>query len=119
MPPIPRMRPRCSVFTGGFDFSAFGDSTFCPPTEPAKTSNSEPSTIVLHGIPCMRGIIQVSIRMKKLVRSSLFAKSSSHQQDLPATTLFCRCLSLGRFTEWQLLANRDYKLAIAHRFGHE
>jgi len=25
--------------------------------------------------------------------------SSSHQQDLPATTLFCRCLSLGCFTD--------------------
>ena len=33
---------------------------------------------------------------------------SSHQQDLPDTTLFCGCLSLGRFTEWQFLANRDY-----------
>jgi hypothetical protein len=36
------------------------------------------------------------------------AKSSSHQQDLPDATLFRRCLSLGRFTEWQFLANRDY-----------
>src|ERR1700726_4759349 len=44
---------------------------------------------------------------------------SSHQQDLPATALFRRCLSLGGFTEWQLLANRDYELAIPHRFGHE
>ena len=32
---------------------------------------------------------------------------SSHQQDLPHTTLLCRCLSLGRFTEWQFQANRD------------
>ena len=44
---------------------------------------------------------------------------SSHQQDLPDTTFFCLCLSLGRFTEWQFLANRDYELAISHRFGHE
>jgi len=28
-------------------------------------------------------------------------------------------LSLGRFTEWQFLANRDYQLAVSHRFGHE
>ena len=44
---------------------------------------------------------------------------SSHQQDLPDTTLLCRCLSLGRFTEWQFQANRDYQLAISHSFGHE
>src|ERR1700693_5286377 len=44
---------------------------------------------------------------------------SSHQQALPDTTLLCRCLSLGRLTEWQFLANRDYQLAISHRFGHE
>jgi len=47
------------------------------------------------------------------------SKSLSHQQDLPRTTFFCRRLSLGRFTEWQFLANRDYELAISHRFGHE
>ena len=28
-------------------------------------------------------------------------------------------MSLGRFTEWQFLADRDYELAVAHRFGHE
>src|SRR5579871_6167729 len=44
---------------------------------------------------------------------------SRQQQDFPDTTLFCRCMSLGRFTEWQFLANRDYQLAISHRFGHE
>src|ERR1700730_2236109 len=64
-PPIPRMRPRCSVLTGGFDFSGCGDFTSCPPVERAEMSNSEPSAIVLQGIPCMRGIIQVSIRMEK------------------------------------------------------
>ena len=36
-------------------------------------SNSEPSAIVLQGIPCIRGIIQVSIRMVKTVRSSFAA----------------------------------------------
>src|ERR1700730_4428082 len=55
-PPIPRMRPRCSVLTGGFDFSGCGDCTCCPPVEQTETSNSEPSAIVLHRIPCMRGL---------------------------------------------------------------
>ena len=44
---------------------------------------------------------------------------SSHQQDFPGRTLLRSCLGLGRFTEWQFLANRDYQLAISHRFGHE
>src|SRR4030081_276848 len=55
------MRPRCSVLvsptlTGGFDFSGCGDFTSCPPVERAEMSNSEPSAIVLHGIPCMCGL---------------------------------------------------------------
>src|ERR1700728_1418323 len=50
----------------------------------------------------------------------LFAKIIlRHQQDLPDTTLFCGCLSLRRFTEWQFLANRNYELAISHSFSHE
>ncbi len=44
---------------------------------------------------------------------------SRQQQDLTDTTLLCRCLSFGRFTERQFQANRDYQLAISHRFGHE
>src|SRR6202162_5007398 len=32
-PPIPRMRPRCSILTGGFDFSGCGDCACCPPFE--------------------------------------------------------------------------------------
>src|SRR5579864_6574700 len=59
-PPIPRMRPRCSILTGGFDFSGCGDCTSCPPLEEAEMSNSEPSAIVLQRIPCMCGIIQSS-----------------------------------------------------------
>src|SRR6202041_2676762 len=51
--------------------------------------------------------------------SSVRKIMSSHQQDLPDTTLFCRCLSLGRFTEWEFLADRDYQFAISPRFGHE
>src|ERR1700704_5912881 len=50
------MRPRCSVLTGGFDFSGCGDFTSCPPVERAAMSNSEPSAIVLHGIPCIGGL---------------------------------------------------------------
>ena len=51
------MRPRCSILTGGFDFSGCGDCTSCPPIERAEMSNSEPSAIVLHGIACIRRII--------------------------------------------------------------
>src|SRR5713101_5430762 len=50
------MRPRCSILTGGFDFSGCGDCTCCPPVEKAEMSNSEPSAIVLHGIPCIGGL---------------------------------------------------------------
>src|ERR1700735_502257 len=56
MPPIPRMRPRCSVLTGGFDFSGCGDCTSCPPLEQTEMSNSEPSAIVLQDIPCIDGL---------------------------------------------------------------
>jgi hypothetical protein len=50
------MRPRCSVLTGGFDFSGSGDFTSCPPVERAAMSNSDPSAIVLHGIACIGGL---------------------------------------------------------------
>src|ERR1022692_4857177 len=69
------MRPRCSILTGGFDFSGCGDCTSCPPIEQAEMSNSEPSAIVRHGIPCMCGLYQVSMRMEKTVRSR-FAQGS-------------------------------------------
>src|SRR5580700_11260758 len=50
------MRPRCSTVTGGFDFSGCGDFTSCPPVGRAEMSNSEPSTIVLHGMTCIGGL---------------------------------------------------------------
>src|SRR3981081_3410011 len=50
------MRPRCSVLKGAFDFSGCGDFTSCPPAEPAEMSNSDPSAIVLHGVPCIGGL---------------------------------------------------------------
>src|SRR6202158_2404305 len=50
------MRPRCSILTGGFDFSGCGDFTSCPPVERAEMSNSEPSAIVLQAIPCIGGL---------------------------------------------------------------
>src|SRR5580700_6501899 len=53
IPPIPRMRPRCSILTGGFDFSGCGDCTSCPPFKQVEMNNSEPSAIVFQGIPCM------------------------------------------------------------------
>src|SRR5258706_249327 len=73
------MRPRCSILTGGFDFSGCGDCTACPPFEQTEMSNSEPSAIVVQRIACMRGlykfsrIIQVSIRMEKTIRSRFAA----------------------------------------------
>src|SRR6476646_4571488 len=79
-PPIPRMRPRCSILTGGFDFSGCGDCTSCPPFEHTEMSNSEPSAIVLQGIPCICGLYKVSIRMEKTVRFG-------HKRQIPATGL--------------------------------
>src|SRR5580692_5383932 len=55
------MRPRCSILTGGFDFSGCGDCTSCPPFEHTEMSNREPSAIVLQGIPCMCGLYKVSM----------------------------------------------------------
>ena len=34
-------------------------------------------------------------------------RMSGHQQYLPDTAFFSGCLSFGRFTKWQFLANRD------------
>src|SRR6185437_4528678 len=69
-PPIPRMRPRCSVFTGDFDRSVCEDPTFCPPFE-AETTNSEPSAIMLQSIRCTRGIIHTAVRMRSCVHKVL------------------------------------------------
>src|SRR5213595_2451626 len=60
------MRPRCSILTSGLDFSGCGDCTSCPPFE--QVSNSEPSAIMLQGIPCMCGLykfrfLDVSLRI--------------------------------------------------------
>src|SRR5580658_165651 len=55
------MRPRCSVLTGGCDFSGFEDCICCPPFEQIEMSSREPSAIVLHDIPCMRGIIHAAL----------------------------------------------------------
>src|SRR3954451_1708411 len=52
-PPMPRMRPRCSILTGCFDFSGCGDCTSCPPCKQAEPRNSEASANVLQGVPCM------------------------------------------------------------------
>src|SRR5881275_636721 len=54
-PPIPRMRPRCSILTGGFDFSGCGDCTSCPPFEQIEMNNSQPSVIRRQGIRCVCG----------------------------------------------------------------
>src|SRR5213595_2609957 len=52
------MRPRCSILTGGFDFSGCGDCTSCPPFEQTEMSNNEPSATVLQDIPRMRGLYE-------------------------------------------------------------
>src|SRR5450755_836084 len=77
------MRPRCSVLTGGFEScfeaSGCGDFTSCPPVERGEMSNSEPSAIVLQGMPCIGGLYISfdSIRMEKTVRSRFAATLSS------------------------------------------
>jgi hypothetical protein len=50
------MRPRCSILTGGVDFSGWGDFTCCPPIERAEISNSEPNAIVIHDTGCIGGL---------------------------------------------------------------
>src|SRR6266576_4602461 len=72
-PPIPRMRPRCSILTGGFDFSGCGDCTSCPPFEQSGMSNSEPSAMVLQDIPCMCGLYKFRFEWEKTVLSGLAA----------------------------------------------
>jgi hypothetical protein len=47
-------------------------------------------------------------RARRSFRVRVRKITSSHEQDLSRATLLCRCLSLGRFTEWQFQANRDY-----------
>src|SRR6476469_232627 len=64
-PPIPRMRPRCSTLTGGFDFSVCGDCTSCPPFDQAEISNSEPIATALQCIPCMRGLYEFRFEPRK------------------------------------------------------
>src|SRR5580704_10414729 len=70
------MRPRCSILTGGFEFSGCGDCASCPPFEQTETSNSEPSAMVLQDIVCMRGLYQVSIRMEKTNRRRRLPRTS-------------------------------------------
>src|SRR5207244_8836120 len=57
------MRPRCSILTGGFDFSGCGDCTSCPPFE--LISNTKPSAIVLQGIPCICGLYKFRFEWRK------------------------------------------------------
>src|ERR1700757_2890947 len=59
------MRPRCSILTGGFDFSGCGDFTSCPPFEQIEMSNSEPSAIVRQGIPCMWRLYKFRFEWRK------------------------------------------------------
>src|SRR5580693_2600585 len=74
------MRPRCSVLTGGFDFSVCVDFTSCPPERTAM-SNSEPSAIVLQRIRCIGGLYTCFDSNGEngpvVVRSSFAARSIS------------------------------------------
>src|SRR6266403_5008071 len=81
-PPIPRMRPRCSVLTGGFDSSGCGDCIFCPLFAHTEMSNSEPSAIVLQGIPCMCGLYKVSIREARWFQSRLATNTQKAESAL-------------------------------------
>src|SRR6185369_713159 len=87
IPPIPRMRPRCSVFTGGFDFSGCGDFTSCPPIELAEMNNKEPSKIVVQYILRMRGMIQFGIRhgLSEAPTSSRRRPASDRRNPSPQT----------------------------------
>src|SRR5580658_5248632 len=64
-PPIPRMRPRCSILTGGFDFSGCGDCTSCPPLAQTEMSNSEPSAVVLQRFTCIGRLYQFRFEWRK------------------------------------------------------
>src|SRR3984893_17276898 len=92
-PPIPRMRPRCSILTGGFDFSGCGDCTSCPPFKQAEMSNSEPSAIVLQGFPCMCGLYFAGVdytRRKRFAhgtRDQPFSRSGGSDGDHSAPRL--------------------------------
>src|SRR4029077_1055634 len=86
-PPIPMTRPRCSVLTGGFDFSGCGDFTSCPPIGRAEMSNSEPSAIVLQCTACIGGLYTT---VPSLLKTS--SESGVHEEAgcaLPHVA--CRC----------------------------
>src|SRR5690348_10350031 len=72
------IRPRCSILTGGFDFSGCGDFTSCPPVELAAMSNIEPSAIMLHGSACIGGLYISLIPMKKSGASRLALQHGRH-----------------------------------------
>src|SRR6266478_4745688 len=76
------MRPRCSILTGGLDFSGCGDFTSCPPVERAEMSNSEPSAIVLQGIPCIGGLYKFRFEWRKrfALRCSIKVRRDSPRQ---------------------------------------
>jgi hypothetical protein len=61
----------------------------------------------------------ISLHFDFLLGVACPSTNLGYQRDLSATTIFCRCLSLGRLTEGRFLTDRDYKPAISHGFGHE
>src|ERR1700686_2116823 len=110
------MRPRCSILTGGFDFSGCGDFTSCPPVERAAMSNSDPSAIVLHGIPSIGGLYigfdsngeNGSLKVRRQ-RSPRFTLSRSRMRSRT---------SLASPVENQACEIAKYPRLCVHRSGH-
>src|SRR6266403_1145123 len=112
-PPIPRMRPRCSILTGGFDFSGYGDCTSCPPFKQAEMSSSELSAIVLQGIPCMRGLYTVAIPMEKTGRRGKLATSHSPARRGGSLAAILLLQALRAVAPDFRAGNRDFHVEIA------
>src|SRR6267154_795307 len=107
------MRPRCSILTGGFDFSGCGDCTSCPPFKQAEMSSSELSAIVLQGIPCMRGLYTVSIPMEKTGRRGKLATSHSPARRGGSLAAILLLQALRAVAPDFRAGNRDFHVEIA------
>src|ERR1700674_2942402 len=105
------MRPRCSILTGGFDSSGCGDFTSCPPVERAEMSNSDPSAIVLQGIPCMCGLYKFRFEWRKgfAQGSPRFTLSRSRMRSRAG---------LASPVENQACGIAKYRRLRVHRSGH-
>src|ERR1700726_1108032 len=87
-----------------------------PPTFRSRQTFDAPITT---GLRCGVDSRPVSFHLRLPFVTAVHKRISSDQQDLSDAALFYRCLSLGRFTEWQFQTNWDHQLAISNRFGHK